>query len=145
MATATALGMDTMAVPAMPTAPVPTLITVMDRTTAATIITVTGNGSTNEKPGAMLRAFFMLGDLGVLRPERGPFHLARVVERRHEILFTFALEFFLRGTEGGDTGGDLFAFADFALFVLGHVKSPLHVSMCPTELKHCRRNHVESR
>ena len=57
----------------------------------------------------------------------------------------------LRGTEGGDTGGDLFAFADFALFVFGHVKSPLHVSICAlqyvctAELTHCRRNHVESR
>ncbi|AHY50771.1 hypothetical protein BJS_08963 [Bradyrhizobium japonicum SEMIA 5079] len=88
---------------------------------------------------------------GALWPERGPLHLARIVERRDEILFALSLEFFLRGTEGGDTGGDLFAFADFALLVFGHVKSPLHVSMCAlqyvctAELTHCRRNHVESR
>src|SRR4051812_6381658 len=70
----------------------------------------------------------MIGN--VLRPERGPFHLAGILKCRHEILVALALELFLRGTEGGDTGGNLFAFADLALFVLGHIKSPLHVSMC---------------
>src|SRR5689334_12728570 len=88
----------------------------------------------------MLRAFCMRGDQACLRPERGPFRLAGIVERRDEILLTLAFEFFLRGTEGGDTGGDLFTFADFALLVLGHCQIPSTPEYeCTAGLKHCRR------
>nr|WP_212085053.1 hypothetical protein [Bradyrhizobium diazoefficiens] len=70
-----------------------------------------------------------------LRPQRGPFDLSGILQRRHEILFALTLEFFLRGTEGGNTGGDLIALTGFAFFVFGH-DHPLGFT---TELKHCRR------